>query len=911
MRPSNDSKLFTLSREQITPTYVANQMTQIDWLHFLTLWEELTESQKRVAEAVGVEERFLIRAMKGTVSTGAPRQMRQLAIHRRFYTALALHDLMNEVRLADVASTYKLNKGSLQSLQQQTATFAGMVTVFCHRLGWNTLYVLLEHFQSRLQFGVQLELCDLMRLPSMDSQSARLLYNAGLTNVASVATASAENVEVLLKNARPFEEKLDESVADGRTLVAEARKLLQLELGVRIQWTQNTGKTSPEKNLTKVTLILIIFEDIVKLPNKEDSVAPGNVSLRKDSQKVLTPVLAGNAHLLSPAENSARLSGSQSKRISASFVGASPLLLPAPNAKNAGIRKGSVSRQSLQPQQKVTTPLAEAVTTPLSRPSGGRDKNTSKENKKPLADVTPDMFQESSINSSVASLRPSPLSKAVESLRLSDNSSAENESIDVGVDTMRTPCFAACAEKLAPLTEQRPPSAKCLKRRVSVELSFILEATPPGVQQNSTRRLRKKTKLSTSPPVAAASASSASGSLSSDDSSIIPSTAPPATQLEVDEVNSQSKLVTLVRELGRCDSDVVAVHIYKEKNSVLGLAVAWLSERVSYVHLRAHFDSPLDQRRLTTIQSWLESLSSAKKKDLIIHDIRSVTKDLRSILPAKVVNALPLRDVDLCHWILEPSNTSTTLQKLAKMCSQSGSPFKAHRGRDKVLHECRSLLEIHHYLRQRLMEEKLWRPFVDVEMPVVSIMLRMEEVGMAFDKAGCESTLQVLRQHLKQLEETAHRLAGRPFSLTSTKETAKIIAKDLNLCEEVNRPPSSFINPLKKKYQPPSVSKASLIKLGRIHPLPRIVVEYRKICAIIQTILCPLLQASTFYLDGQERIAGECEFRHVTGRVNIVQPNLQHIPRPFSLSDGRAINIRTSFRSIPGTISILKKYFYR
>ncbi len=49
-----------------------------------------------------------------------------MAIHRRFYTVFALHELTNEVRLANVARTYKMNKGTLQSLQQQTVTFAGM-----------------------------------------------------------------------------------------------------------------------------------------------------------------------------------------------------------------------------------------------------------------------------------------------------------------------------------------------------------------------------------------------------------------------------------------------------------------------------------------------------------------------------------------------------------------------------------------------------------------------------------------------------------------------------------------------------------------------------------------------------------------------------------------------------------------
>ena len=90
-------------------------------------------------------------------------------------------------------------------------------------------------------FGVQLELCDLMRLSSIEPHTARLLYNAGLVNISSVATASRENIEVLLKNSRPFEsgqDKDDGVVADARSLIAEARKILQLELGVNIQWNE-------------------------------------------------------------------------------------------------------------------------------------------------------------------------------------------------------------------------------------------------------------------------------------------------------------------------------------------------------------------------------------------------------------------------------------------------------------------------------------------------------------------------------------------------------------------------------------------------------------------------------------------------------------------------------------------------
>lgn len=43
----------------------------------------------------------------------------------RFYTSLALQDLVNEVPLAEVAIKFQCARGFLQSLQQGAATFAG------------------------------------------------------------------------------------------------------------------------------------------------------------------------------------------------------------------------------------------------------------------------------------------------------------------------------------------------------------------------------------------------------------------------------------------------------------------------------------------------------------------------------------------------------------------------------------------------------------------------------------------------------------------------------------------------------------------------------------------------------------------------------------------------------------------
>lgn len=81
---------------------------------------------------------------------------------------------------------------------------AGMVTVFCNRLGWHNLELLLSQFQSRLSFGVQRELCDLVRISLLNAQRARALYSAGLVTVAEVARANVTDVEKALRKAVPF-----------------------------------------------------------------------------------------------------------------------------------------------------------------------------------------------------------------------------------------------------------------------------------------------------------------------------------------------------------------------------------------------------------------------------------------------------------------------------------------------------------------------------------------------------------------------------------------------------------------------------------------------------------------------------------------------------------------------------------
>lgn len=119
---------------------------------------------------------------------------------------------MNEVPLNAVSEKYKCSRGLLQSLQQMSSTFAGIVTSFCNALNWTMLALIVSEFKERLFFGVHRDLIDLMRIPDLNAQKARALFNAGITSLVDLANADCFTVEKILFNSVSFdsEKKHDE-----------------------------------------------------------------------------------------------------------------------------------------------------------------------------------------------------------------------------------------------------------------------------------------------------------------------------------------------------------------------------------------------------------------------------------------------------------------------------------------------------------------------------------------------------------------------------------------------------------------------------------------------------------------------------------------------------------------------------
>ena len=748
--------------------------------------------------------------------------------------------------------------------------------------------MLLQNFQSRLLFGVQAELCDLMRLDGLDASTARLLYDAGLVSVVAVATASAANVEMLLRNSSPFESGKQQngkscSVSSNysllaQALIAQARGIVQRELGVDIRWrgAEPQQQVGPPDNLAgddqQARRVLgdakLNEEHYITTDNGNNRAAKVILVEEGSSEQKATALLKDHDGMKDRRPNEELKENVGPPKTDAEKILVKDdvdkkhdnvlAILNCNSGKAKGLQKkedGDDTKENIGDRQqgddrkvgagvKTTEAIVKIESAPPAKAGGMasvkqemiKERSFISEISNHVLDLTPDMFQDSV-------LEGSPLLSP------------------------KTPAFVACAEVLDAVTT---------RKAVAHNDESIFESTFQEQSIGQRVALRNKDSPRCRDP-------------GDDDSfmDVIPSSG--TDLLNVTQVASKSQFRLFSRQSRVQDSLALTTH--KDRDRILAVSVCWNQDRIFYV------DSSLRD----CLKEWI-----LKMRRIVVHDIRTLLKDLQVMLQESV-DADPFLDVELCHWLLD-ANQSVSLDKLFRLYTGETSS-STYCGKDRSSYQCLQLMETYRQLESRLNKDQLWKLCIDMEVPVMAIMLRMERRGIAFHRSCCESVLQLLRQHMHGLEQSAYDIVGRTFNISSSKQVNQIMLKYAasSAPDPVDR--GVFMNPLKPRRRFSTLSKAALVRLGRTHRLPNIIVEHRKISSIVQTIICPLLQAETFYWGKQERIAGQCQFRNVTGRITILEPNLQHIPRPFNLSGtGEQVNIRTCFHAGPGNVLLSADY---
>ena len=84
-------------------------------------------------------------------------------------------------------------------------------------------------------------------------------------------------------------------------------------------------------------------------------------------------------------------------------------------------------------------------------------------------------------------------------------------------------------------------------------------------------------------------------------------------------------------------------------------------------------------------------------------------------------------------------------------------------------------------LREGLVSQQMERLALDVEMPLVGVLARMEHVGIAVDRAALDSIAHHLETRVAELTRTLHQLAGKEFNINSPAQLRVILFEERKL----------------------------------------------------------------------------------------------------------------------------------
>ncbi|KAF5641043.1 DNA polymerase theta subunit [Fusarium sp. NRRL 25303] len=176
----------------------------VNWQVFRNEMEGLDESGLRVLRLLGIKPTTILKLAQGaTLRETTPEEKQVARVHRRFYLALQLRDLCNEIPIHIVARKYDVPRGMVQNLSQTCQGFAAGMIKFCEQMSWGVMAAALEHFSDRLVAGARADLLALAKIPFIKSRTARVFWDNGFRTVATIANADPTELLPILMQAQP------------------------------------------------------------------------------------------------------------------------------------------------------------------------------------------------------------------------------------------------------------------------------------------------------------------------------------------------------------------------------------------------------------------------------------------------------------------------------------------------------------------------------------------------------------------------------------------------------------------------------------------------------------------------------------------------------------------------------------
>lgn len=265
---------------------------------------------------------------------------------------------------------------------------------------------------------------------------------------------------------------------------------------------------------------------------------------------------------------------------------------------------------------------------------------------------------------------------------------------------------------------------------------------------------------------------------------------------------------------------------------------------------------------------------------LICHDIKTTLHRLDSL-------GLHFDDFEfdtaLAAYNLNPTQSDYALSKLA-------TNFLGISIDDADAAACaQALWNLQFVMPSELEKHGMLQLYRDIELPLCTVLYRMEKTGIAIDKNQLEQFGSMLKQRISDCEHQIFAYADGPFNINSTKQLGELLFDKLGL------------PPVKKTKSGYSTNADVLEKLKDKHPIIPAIMDYRMLTKLNSTYADGLMKVID--TDGRIRTTFQ-NLVTATGRLSSTDPNLQNIP----VRNDLGAEIRKMFVPKPGCVLVDADY---
>ena len=309
------------------------------------------------------------------------------------------------------------------------------------------------------------------------------------------------------------------------------------------------------------------------------------------------------------------------------------------------------------------------------------------------------------------------------------------------------------------------------------------------------------------------------------------------------------------------NSNSISLHILFNNEKPLGLSLANSSKESCYII----FNSELS---LTQVLIDLDPLLNSEKIEKILWDSKHF---FQVLIQHSISYKGPFFDVSIADYLINPDSNRTLLGILQKYDIESINfdllDFNIDQHISAYLIEMTVFLfEIKTRLFELLQKNELLTLFYDVELPLVEVLIKMENNGINLDIDSLTQYSQYLSNQIAILEKNIFDKCGTKFNIASPKQLGDVLFVKMALVEK----------PRKTKSGQFSTSESELLKLKGKHSIIDDILLFRT----YQKLLSTYVNTLPLLIDDQDKKIHTTFNQTITntGRLSSKNPNLQNIP---------------------------------